>query len=115
MKRTMTAIAIPLAMTAGAGSNDVTGPSNSIPDVAGSYRGTATFSYPELGGSFSCPSSTSVTQTGGYVNIAPVQLGGDCASAGLGSIPVGDMQIDTTGSLGSTTMTLPIGNCTYTA
>jgi len=114
MKRTMTAIAIALTMTACSGSN-VTGPSNSIPDVAGTYRGTTTFSYPELGRSLSCPSSTSVAQTGGHVSIAPVQLGGECASSGVGSIPIGDMQIDTTGSLGSGTMTIPIGNCTYTA
>jgi hypothetical protein len=39
-----------------------------------------------------------VTQTsGGQVSIAPVQLGGECGGM---SIPIGDMTIDATGSLG---------------
>lgn len=84
----------------GSGSgNSPTGPTDTIPNVAGNYSGTTTVVFPELGQSASCPSSTSVTQaSGGSITIAPLELGGACGGV---SFPVGRATIDATGSLGT--------------
>lgn len=81
--------------TAGCGGSS-TGPSARIPSVNGSYSGTVTLAYPELQRSLTCPASTTVTQSGSTVNIAPILLGGQCG--GL-SIPIGQGSIDSTGAL----------------
>jgi hypothetical protein len=105
------------------GGNDVTGPTQAAPPrptfpaVAGNYTGNITIGYPERGQTFSCPSSTIVTQNGSSINVAPLQLSGTCASAGLTSLPLGSDFIDNNGSLGgaSGTLSLPCGFYNYTA
>jgi hypothetical protein len=74
------------------------GPSNSIPNVAGNYSGSTSIVYTELGRSLTCPTSTSVTQSGNTVNIAPLVLSGSCGNL---SIPVGQGTIDATGAIDS--------------
>ena len=89
----------------GGDNNNITGPTNQIPNVAGNYNGTTTVLLPELNHSVACPTNTSVTQgTGGNINIAPLQV--RCPDIGLMSLPVGDATIDSTGSLGSESGTL---------
>ena len=92
----------------GGGNGSPTGPSNSIPNVVGSYSGTATLVLPELNQSATCPASTSVTQSGSTVSIAPIVLRGVCENF---SIPFGQATIDATGALtggsGSTSFTDP--------
>jgi hypothetical protein len=79
------------------GSN-LTGPSSQIPNVAGNYAGTTTITYPELGQTLTCPTTTAVTQgPNGQISMAPAQLGGQCGGV---SVPLGNMTIDATGSLG---------------
>jgi hypothetical protein len=115
IKRLFLIVLAPLFLIAcgGDGGNNLTGPTSTIPNVAGNYSGTLSVSFPEVGQSASCRATTSVTQGGGgSINIAPIQLGGDC---GLTSIPLGATTIDSTGSLGSTTMTLRESCGTYTA
>ena len=97
----VTCVALGLSAACGGG-NDVTGPSapsptSRIPAVAGSYAGTITVTFPELNRTVSCPTSTSVTQNGGAVSIAPLQLSGQCGSS---SVPLGSVTIDTTGAMG---------------
>lgn len=93
------------ALMACGGGNSSSGiplaPTPSFPAVAGAYSGSATFSYPTLSASFTCGASTTVTQSGEEVSIAPVTLGGSGACANLGSIPIGSGTIDATGSMGS--------------
>ena len=89
----------------GGDNNNITGPTNQIPNVAGNYNGTTTVLLPELNHSVACPTNTSVTQgTGGNINIAPLQV--RCLDIGLLSLPVVDATIDSTGSLGSESGTL---------
>jgi len=105
----------PLLLVAcgGDGGNNLTGPSSTIPNVAGNYAGTMTASLPELGRTASCRATTTVTQGGGgNVSIAPIQLSGEC---GLTSLPFGSATIDSTGSLGSTTATVRESCGTYSA
>ena len=64
--------------------------------MAGSYSGTTTIVLPELNERASCPPTTSVSQNGGNVSIAPLTLGGECG--GL-TIPVGADSIDHAGGL----------------
>jgi hypothetical protein len=78
------------------GGTSLSGPSNSIPNVAGNYSGSTTMVLPEFGESVSCSTTTSVTQSGDTVNIAPFVLRGECGGM---SIPVGQGRIDTTGNL----------------
>jgi hypothetical protein len=86
-----------------AGSNNLTGPTNTIPNVAGNYSGTTTVTLPELNQSSSCPTTTSVTQAGGgSINVAPLQIRGQCGTL---SLPLGPATIDATGSLGQATGT----------
>jgi hypothetical protein len=82
------------------GGNEITGPSNRIPSVAGNYSGTTSITFPELSRTVTCPTTTSVTQSGSTVSIAPLQLSGQCGAL---SIPFGQMTIDTTGALGQDT------------
>src|SRR5215510_6090326 len=93
-RKPMVCLAVAL-LTAGCGDNG-TGPSSQIPNVAGSYSGTTSFVFPDLGISGSCPTSTAVTQNGATINIAPIVLGGQCGNL---SLPVGQTTIDATGSL----------------
>jgi hypothetical protein len=81
--------------TESGGGNSVTGPSTTIPNVAGSYSGTTTVAFPEL--RISCPTTTVVTQgDGGRISIAPLQLGGACGGM---SLAFGDATITSAGSL----------------
>lgn len=86
----------------GEGANGITGPSSRIPNVVGNYSGTTTVTFPELGQSITCPTSTSVTQSGSTVSIAPLILAGQCGNV---SVPFGQGTIDATGSLGGQTTT----------
>jgi hypothetical protein len=84
-----------LATLSACGSDSPTSPGR-IPSVAGTYSGSTTFVFPELGQSTSCATSTTVTQSGATVNIAPLLLEGACG--GL-SLPVGQVTIDSTGAI----------------
>ncbi len=94
MRRAIVLVA--LCVTAACGGGSPSAPTPAIPNVAGSYSGSSTFAFPELQRSMSCPATTSVTQSGATVNIAPLVLGGDCGNT---SIPLGQTTIDTTGAL----------------
>jgi hypothetical protein len=86
-------------LTAACGGSSPTAPSGpQYPQVAGTYNGSINITLPELGTSLNCPASTSVTQTGANINIAPIILGGQCVGT-LGSIPLGSATIDTNGAL----------------
>jgi hypothetical protein len=89
------------AATVACGGEGVSGPSNSIPNVAGNYVGTVSFAFPELAQTVACTTTTSVTQASGSgnINVAPLLLAGTCAQVGLSSLPMGPMTIDTTGSV----------------
>ena len=88
-------------LVTGCGGGSPTSPSGTqYPSVAGSYTGTTTLVFPELNQSVSCPTSTSVTQSGGSSNMAPLVLGGACGTL---SIPVGAGTIDTLGALQGST------------
>lgn len=86
-----------------------------IPQVAGSYSGSITANFPETGTSQTCTASTSVTQNGATVNVAPVVLGGVCG--GL-QVPVGQAVITSQGNIPATvsgTFSNPAcGTYTYT-
>lgn len=99
MRGSVRAIVAVLVVSAGttACGGGPAGPSGSrYPNVTGSYAGNATFTFPELQESYGCPASTSVTQDGGNVNVAPIVLRGQCAGV---SIPFGAVNIDTTGAI----------------
>jgi hypothetical protein len=116
MTRYFLATLLGLVLAACGGGNGVTGPSGpSYPQVAGNYTGTLRFVFPEISMSVSCPVSTSVTQAGNTVNIAPLSAGGDCGGM---SIPVGSTTIDAAGGLGSETSSYNEPSCglyNYTA
>jgi hypothetical protein len=79
------------------------------PSVAGSYSGTTTVVFPELGQTVVCATTTAVTQSGSSISMAPLVLGGQCGNQ---SIPVGGGTIDTTGALqGSTSGTYNEPSC----
>jgi hypothetical protein len=89
-----------LTIACGDGNDSLTGPTNTIPNVAGNYSGSTTITFPELNVSTSCPTTTSVTQSGGgNINIAPLQV--RCPDLGPLSLPIGEATIGATGSLGS--------------
>jgi len=77
------------------GGSGPTGPSNSIPNVVGNYSGNTTLAFPQRGTSVTCPTSTSVTQSGNTVSIAPLILAGPCGNL---SVPLGQTTIDATGA-----------------
>jgi hypothetical protein len=81
------------------GSPVAASPASPYPSVAGNYSGSVLFSYVSLGRSLTCPATTTVNQSGASVTFAPLILSGSCAS--LGSLPLGDQTVTTTGSLGS--------------
>lgn len=86
-----------------------TGPT--YPSVAGNYSGTMTFTFSTLGGSVTCPVSTTVSQTGASVTIGTITASGTCAS--FGTLPsLGTFTITSSGSLGTTTVNnVPGGSC----
>lgn len=71
-------------------------PTPQIPNVTGNYSGSTRITLPELGQSQTCATTTTVTQSGTTVNIAPLILGGACGGM---SIPLGQATIDNTGAL----------------
>lgn len=91
-------VALLLIVSACGGSSPTAPPAPTYPAVAGNYSGSVTFSYPELGQTVTCPATTSVTQTGANISVAPIILTGACG--GL-SIPFGNASIDLNGSMGS--------------
>ena len=70
----------------------------SIPSVAGNYSGTTTVTYPLVPLSFTCNSSTIVTQSGATVSMAPITLTGSSNCTSL-AIPIGQFIIDSTGAI----------------
>jgi hypothetical protein len=71
-------------------------PTPQIPSVVGNYTGNTVLTLPELGQSVTCPTTTSVTQSGTTVNIAPLVLSGECGNL---SLPLGQATIDNTGAI----------------
>jgi hypothetical protein len=106
-----------LSLAACGGGSGPTAPSAPMyPAVAGNYAGVVSINVPLLGASLNCPATTTVTQSGANVTFAPLALSGNCSS--LGSFPLGDSTISTTGSLGSQTVNnLVLSSCngTYSA
>ena len=90
------AILCVLLALVGCGGGSPSAPTPQIPNVAGNYAGTTTVTFPELAASVSCPTTTTVTQSGSTVNIAPLVLGGECGNL---SLPVGQETIDNTGNI----------------
>jgi hypothetical protein len=89
-----------LTIACGDGNDSLTGPTNTIPNVAGNYSGSTTITFPELNVSTTCPTTTSVTQSGGgNIDIAPLQV--RCPEVEPLSLPFGEATIGATGSLGS--------------
>jgi hypothetical protein len=82
------------------GGNAITGPSSQIPSVAGSYSGSTSMTLPELSQTLTCPTTTSVTQSGSTVTIAELRLSGPCGEM---SIPMGQVAIDSSGTIVSET------------
>ena len=98
-----------LATACGGNGGGPSAPSPQIPNVVGSYTGSATLTLPELQESVTCPASTSVTQSNSTVSVAPIILGGQCGNL---SVPIGQASIDNTGALiGSTTGTFNDPSC----
>ena len=105
-------LALSITAACGDGNSSPTAPSPmqpTFPQVSGNYAGTISFTFPELGQSVSCPSTTVVTQAGNSVSIAPILLGGECAEL-IGSLPLGTVTITKNGSFdeaGSVSFTEP--------
>jgi hypothetical protein len=113
-RRSLLVVCLLAAATLSLACGDDNGPGPSrIPNVAGNYNGTTTVVFPELSQTVSCPTSTTVTQSGSTISIAPIRLSGQCGST---TIPVGSTTIDATGSLGqeSGTTSDTCGVYTYT-
>lgn len=106
-------IGVIFLVSACGGGGNPTGPSNSIPNVVGTYSGNVVVQLPELAVTLTCPTSTTVTQSGSTVSVAPMVLKGDCDNL---SVPVGQFQIDATGAFPneSGTFTESCGTYTYT-
>jgi hypothetical protein len=95
MRRSAVCVIVTLAISA-CGGDSPSAPSPNIPSVSGRYAGNATLVAPELDARVTCPASTSITQSGKTVRIAPIVLTGECGSI---SIPVGEVTIDATGAI----------------
>lgn len=107
--RVIAVLAATLLIAACGGNNDsLTGPSARLPQVAGSYAGTVTIFYPELGRTLTCPATTQVNQTGAAIVFAPIILTGPCGTI---SLPLGDADIDANGSIGTETGTVNNPSC----
>ena len=96
------------------GSSTAAGPA--YPNVAGTYSGTLTVGT--LAGSFTCPASTVVTQSGASVTIGMLTLSAPCPSHGISAVPLGQVNatIDANGTLGNVTnaiLTVPSCGGTY--
>ena len=92
----------------GGGGDSSTSPTPPIPNVAGNYSGTTTLTFPELGQQISCPTTTSVTQSGATVTFAPIVMAGACDV----SVPVDQVTIDSTGLIqGQTSETVDDPSC----
>jgi hypothetical protein len=104
------ALSAAVLLVTGCGGGSPTSPDGvQYPSVAGSYSGTTTVVFPELGQTVVCPTTTAVTQSGSSISMAPLVLGGQCGNQ---SIPVGGGTIDTTGALqGSTSGTYNEPSC----
>jgi hypothetical protein len=106
------------AFVAGCGSSDSVAPTPTYPNVAGKYSGSITITYQLVGQSITCPATTTVTQSGPNVTLAPLSVAGVCPSLGLSSFPAGDFLITNTGSLGTQSANnIPMASCngTYNA
>jgi hypothetical protein len=78
------------------GGGSPSAPTPQTPNVVGNYSGSTVISAPELGGQITCPTTTTVTQSGTTVTIAPLVLGGECDNI---SIPLEQVTIDNTGAI----------------
>jgi hypothetical protein len=88
-------ISLALLPLVACGGGNSAAPTPQIPNVAGSYSGTTALAFPELGQSITCPTTTSVTQSGSTVNFTPLMLGGECDT----SFPLEEATIDNTGAI----------------
>jgi large exoprotein involved in heme utilization and adhesion len=95
MRRSALCVIVTLAVSA-CGGDSPSAPSPNTPAVSGGYAGNGTLVAPQLAARVTCPASTSVTQSGKTVSIAPIVLTGECGSI---SIPVGQVAIDATGAI----------------
>ena len=94
--KTVSALATVALLVAGCGGGSPTGPSGSqFPSVAGNYSGATTMTFPEVNETVTCPTTTSVTQSGTTVSIAPLVLTGACTGF---SILFGSVTINETGA-----------------
>ena len=82
------------AFVIGCGKSLVT-PTPTIPQVAGAYAGGITIVYPDIPRTLTCPATTTVTQSGSLVSLAPLVLAGQCGGV---SVALGQVAIDATGS-----------------
>lgn len=111
---TVGVLVIIFASGCGSGGSSPTAPSSPYPTVGGNYAGTITITFPSLGGSLSCPATTTVTQSGANVTFAPLTMTGACTTL-LPSLPLGDFTISTTGSLGGQTLNnIAVASCSGT-
>ena len=92
MKRLSLCVVVALSSACG---GTPTTPTPAIPQVAGAYVGTMTLVYPTIPRTLICPASTSVTQSGTLVSLAPLVLAGQCGGV---SVALGQVAIDATGS-----------------
>ena len=94
--RRLCAVLVLALSAASCGGGSPTGPSSSIPTVAGNYSGSATFVFPEIPATLNCPATATITQSGSTVNVPGIVLRGDCGEV---SIPFGQATIDQTGAI----------------
>ena len=105
------------ALAGCSGGNSPTAPSQNLPSVAGSYRGSITIEPLDGGPSLTCSGVTWVTQSGNGISMWPIDVGGDCPAI---TIPFGPATIDETGRIAgsgtSGTFTQPsCGTYAYTS
>ena len=88
MKRLSLCVVVALLSACG---KTPTAPAPAIPQVAGAYAGGITIVYPDVPRTLACPATTTVTQSGSLVSLAPLVLTGQCGSV---SVPLGQLTID---------------------